>query len=57
MATQILRKILIFGSGNAAVGADIAALEQEADVLIFEKADEALSDGNMKYCAGAIRLT
>ena len=51
------RKILIVGSGNAALCAGIAALEKGADVLILEKADEALSGGNTKYCAGAIRFT
>ena len=35
------RKILIVGSGNAALCAGIAALEKGADVLILEKADEA----------------
>ena len=51
------RKILIVGSGNAALCAGIAALEKGADVLILEKADKALSGGNTKYCAGAIRFT
>jgi len=50
------KKILIVGSGNAALCAGIAALEKGAAVQIFEKADEALSGGNTKYCAGAIRF-
>src|SRR5210317_820984 len=51
------KKILIVGSGNAALCAGIAALEKGAAVQIFEKADKALSGGNTKYCAGAIRFT
>jgi len=51
------KKILIVGSGNAALCAGIAALEKGAAVQVFEKADEALSGGNTKYCAGAIRFT
>ncbi len=53
----MLRKIPIVGSGNAAMCADIAALEKGSDVLILEKADDALSGGNTKYCAGAIRFS
>ncbi|MEM8656013.1 MAG: FAD-dependent tricarballylate dehydrogenase TcuA [Pseudomonadota bacterium] len=51
-----MTKIIIAGSGNAALCAGIAALEQGADVLMLEKADEALAGGNTKYTAGAMRF-
>jgi tricarballylate dehydrogenase len=50
------KKIIVVGSGNAALCAGIAALEQGADVLMLEKADEALAGGNTKYTAGAMRF-
>ena len=34
------KKIVIVGSGNAALSAGIAALEKGADVTIYEKADK-----------------
>ena len=49
-------KILIIGSGNAAMCAGIAALENDSDVMILEKASETLSGGNTKYTAGAMRF-
>ncbi|AXI44717.1 tricarballylate dehydrogenase [Sulfitobacter sp. SK012] len=49
-------KVIIVGSGNAAMCAGIAALEGGADVLMLEKADEALAGGNTKYTAGAMRF-
>ena len=49
-------KIIVVGSGNAGMSAAIAALEKGASVLVLEKADEALSGGNTKYTAGAMRF-
>jgi len=50
------KRIVIAGSGNAALCAGIAALEGGADALILEKsiADEA--GGNSRYTAGAMRF-
>lgn len=50
------KKVIIAGSGNAALCAGISALETGADVLMLEKADEKLSGGNTKYTAGAMRF-
>ena len=36
--------------------AGIAALENDSDVTILEKASETLSGGNTKYTAGAMRF-
>ncbi len=51
-----MTKIIIAGSGNAALCAGIAALENGAEVLMLEKADAALAGGNTKYTAGAMRF-
>ncbi len=51
-----MKRVIIAGSGNAALSAGIAALEQGASVLMLEKADEAMSGGNTKYTAGAMRF-
>ena len=51
------KKIVIVGSGNAAMSAGIAALEAGADVLMLEKASEELAGGNTKYTAGAMRFS
>ena len=51
-----MSRIVIAGSGNAALCAGIAALEQGAEVLMLEKADAALAGGNTKYTAGAMRF-
>ena len=48
--------VVIVGSGNAALTAGIAASEKGAKVLIVEKADQAMSGGNTKYTAGAMRF-
>ena len=48
--------IVVVGSGNAGLCAAIAALEGGADVLVVEKADEALAGGNSKYTLGAMRF-
>lgn len=50
------KKIIVVGSGNAAMCAGIAALENGANVLMLEKADMALAGGNTKYTAGAMRF-
>ncbi len=51
-----MKRVIIAGSGNAALSAGISALEQGASVLVLEKADEAMSGGNTKYTAGAMRF-
>ena len=48
--------VIVVGSGNAALCAGIAALEGGADVLMVEKAPEALRGGNSAYTAGAMRF-
>lgn len=50
------RRIVVVGSGNAAMSAGIAALEAGADVLMLEKAAPELAGGNTKYTAGAMRI-
>ncbi|MEL7026645.1 MAG: FAD-dependent tricarballylate dehydrogenase TcuA [Pseudomonadota bacterium] len=50
------KSIVVVGSGNAAMAAGIAALEAGAEVLMLEKAPEALAGGNTKYTAGAMRF-
>ena len=50
------KSVVVVGSGNAALCAGIAALESGAEVLMLEKADEALAGGNTKYTAGAMRF-
>jgi len=49
-------KIIVVGSGNAALCAAIAALENGAAVTILEKTNEHLAGGNSKYTAGAMRF-
>ncbi|NNL17416.1 MAG: FAD-dependent tricarballylate dehydrogenase TcuA [Boseongicola sp.] len=50
------KSVIVVGSGNAALSSAIAALEKGAEVLLLEKADEALAGGNTKYTAGAMRF-
>jgi len=50
------KKIVIVGSGNAALSAGIAALEKKAEVTIYEKAEKKMAGGNTKYTAGAMRF-
>lgn len=49
-------KVIVLGSGNAALCAGIAALEKGAEVLIVEKANEQEAGGNSRYTAGAMRF-
>jgi tricarballylate dehydrogenase len=49
-------KIIVVGSGNAALCAGISALENGAEVLIIEKGDEKEWGGNSRYTAGAMRF-
>jgi len=50
------KKVIVVGSGNAALCAGIAALEKGAEVLMLEKAGTDLAGGNTKYTAGAMRF-
>lgn len=50
------KKIIVVGSGNAAMCAGLAALEAGAEVLMLEKAAPDLAGGNTKYTAGAMRF-
>ena len=51
------KKVIIVGSGNAALSAGIASLEKGAEVTIYEKADKKMAGGNTKYTAGAMRFS
>ena len=51
------KKVIIVGSGNAALTAGIAALEKGAKVLLLEKGNKDLAGGNTKYTAGAMRFS
>ncbi len=51
-----MKKVIIVGSGNAALCAGIAALEKGASVLMLEKAPIEQSGGNSRYTAGAMRF-
>lgn len=48
------KSVIVVGTGNAALCAAIAALEEGANVLLLEKADVTLAGGNTKYTAGAM---
>ncbi|MEM8789675.1 MAG: FAD-dependent tricarballylate dehydrogenase TcuA [Pseudomonadota bacterium] len=50
------KRVIIVGSGNAALCAGIAACEAGAEVLMLEKAGPDLAGGNTKYTAGAMRF-
>ena len=49
-------KVIVVGSGNAAMCAGIAALEGGAEALMLEKAEAPLAGGNTAYTAGAMRF-
>ncbi len=51
-----MKKIIIIGSGNAALCAAISALEHGAQVTILEAAPETEAGGNSMYTAGAMRF-
>lgn len=51
-----MRKVLVIGSGNAALCAGISALEQGAEVLMLEAAPKKEAGGNSMYTAGAMRF-
>nr|WP_275296394.1 FAD-dependent tricarballylate dehydrogenase TcuA [Sulfitobacter geojensis] len=52
----VSKSVIVVGTGNAALCAAIAALENGAQVTLLEKADQALAGGNTKYTAGAMRF-
>lgn len=51
-----MSKVIVVGSGNAALCAGIAALEKGAQVTIIEKACKEEAGGNSRYTAGAMRF-
>lgn len=50
------KKIIIIGSGSAALCAGIASLEKGISVVIIEKANQQEFGGNSRYTAGAMRF-
>jgi tricarballylate dehydrogenase len=50
------KKVIVVGSGNSALCAGIAALEEGAEVIILEKAVPEEAGGNSRYTAGAMRF-
>ncbi len=50
------RRVVVVGSGSAALCAGIAALEAGAGVTMLEKANAEEAGGNSRYTAGAMRF-
>ncbi|MEL6194031.1 MAG: FAD-dependent tricarballylate dehydrogenase TcuA, partial [Bacteroidota bacterium] len=50
------KKVIVVGSGNAALCAGIAALDGGAEVIMIEKGNQEEAGGNSKYTAGAMRF-
>jgi tricarballylate dehydrogenase len=48
--------VIVVGAGNAAFCSALAASEQDAAVLMLERAPEAESGGNSRFTAGAMRF-
>ena len=48
--------VVVVGAGNAAMCAALAAREQDASVIVLERAPEEESGGNTRFTAGAIRF-
>jgi tricarballylate dehydrogenase len=48
--------VIVVGAGNAALCAALAAAESGAKVIVLERAPEALSGGNSRFAAGAMRI-
>jgi tricarballylate dehydrogenase len=51
-----MQKVIIIGSGSAALCAGIASLEKGVSVIMLEKADKKEFGGNSRYTAGAMRF-
>lgn len=51
-----VRKVVVIGTGNAALVAAIAAREKGAKVVVLEKAPEPEYGGNSRFTAGLIRF-
>ncbi len=49
-------KVLVVGAGNAALCAALSAREAGGDVTLLERAPKALSGGNSRFTAGAMRF-
>ncbi|XOV89062.1 MAG: FAD-dependent tricarballylate dehydrogenase TcuA [Pseudomonadota bacterium] len=48
--------VVVVGAGNAAICAALAAREGGANVIVLERAPEAMKGGNSRYTAGAMRV-
>jgi tricarballylate dehydrogenase len=48
-------RVIVVGGGNAALCAAISAREHGAEVILLERAPEALRGGNSRFTAGAMR--